>query len=137
MGKSDAGGATRWQEGGNLSDASVAPESELGIGRPGRDDSTLRVYYQDAGSYNIREIMYWDDGSSWSVSDFEIPQARPGSYLSAVSAKPPGDIRLYYQGTDNNLKEYFFTQQNRVWSASKSCSPRSSSWASLSNMSMC
>ena len=93
MGKSDAGGATRWQEGGNLSDASVAPESELGIARPGRDDSTLRVYYQEATIYNIREIMYWDDGNSWSVSsDLEIPQALRGSRLSAVSAKPPGDI---------------------------------------------
>jgi len=118
VGRSVVGGATTWEQGGDLSDATVAVGSQLGIARPGKDDDTLRIYYQEATTNKIREIMYWEE-NGWSVSALEIPGALPGSHISAVSAKPPGDIRLYYQGAgDGNLKEYFFKQQSRQWSPS-------------------
>ena len=124
MGKSEVGGATKWEQGGDLSEAFVALGSQLGIARPGKDDSTLRVYYQEATTNKIREIMYWDDNGTWGVSSLEISGAVSGSRLSAVSAKPPGDIRLYYRGRDGNLKEHFFKQQSLEWSPCRLPSPQ-------------
>jgi hypothetical protein len=64
--------------------------------------------------------MYWDadDEQSWSVSDIAISGAAEGTRISAVSAKPPGEVRLYFQGTDNNLKEWFMNQSLQ-WSSSE------------------
>lgn len=54
------------------------------------------------------------------MSDIVIDEAMEGTRISAVSAKPPGDVRLYFQGADNNLKEWFMNQQTLQWSSSKS-----------------
>ena len=67
--------------------------------------------------------MYWDEGQDWSVSSLEVSEAMVGTRLSVVSAKAPGDVRLYYQGGDSNLKEHFFKQQSREWSPFKSAGP--------------
>ena len=124
VGKSEVGQPTKWEQGGDLSAASVASVSQIGIARPGRDDSSLRVYYQDATTDKIREIMYWYEEEGWSVSPLEISEAMVGTRLSVVSAKPPGNIRLYYQGRDGNLKEHFFKQEDLEWSPCKSSAPR-------------
>ena len=124
VGKSAVGQSTQWAPGGDLSAASVALESQIAIARPGRDDSSLRVYYQEAVSELIREIMYWDEEESWSVSSLAINEATVGTRLSAVSAKPPGDIRLFYQSRDGYLQEYFFKQQSLEWCACKSSAPQ-------------
>ena len=124
VGKSAVGQSTQWGQGGDLSAASVALESQIGIARPGRDDSSLRVYYQEAISNLIREIMYWDEEESWSISSLGISGATVGTRLSAVSAKPPGDIRLFYQSTEGYLKEHFFKQHKLEWSSCKSSAPQ-------------
>jgi hypothetical protein len=121
VGTSQSNSSTIWTAGGDLSAATVAPASQLAIARPGNNDSTLRVYYQEANTKYIREIMYYDDQASWSVSDIQIPGALEGTRISAISAKPPGDVRLYFQGGDANnpLKEWFMNQNTLQWSASK------------------
>ena len=124
VGKSAVGQSTQWAPGGDLSAATVAPESQIAIARPGRDDSSLRVYYQEVVSYQIREIMYWDEEESWSVSSLAIDEATRGTRLSAVSAKPPGDIRLFYQDREGFLKERFFKQESLEWSPCKSSAPQ-------------
>ena len=123
MGKSEVGQPTKWEQGGDLSAASVASISQTGVARPGRDDSSLRVYYQEAATNKLRVIMYSEEGEGWSVSSLEISEAMVGTRLSVVSAKPPGNVRLYYQGVDGNLKEHFFKQQSLEWSPCKSSAP--------------
>ena len=124
VGKSAVGQSTQWAPGGNLSSASVAPESQIAIARPGRDDSSLRVYYQENITNLIREIMYWDEEESWSVSSLQIFGATVGTRLSAVSAKPPGDIRLFYQHRSGLLQAHFFKQESLEWSFCKSSAPQ-------------
>lgn len=126
MGKSQGGGKTEWKDGGDLKSANLATVSQLAVARPGQDRSNLRVYYQDQTN-NVREITYFERRGNWSVSPQMFPTARAGTSISAVSAKPPGDVRLYFQGDNNKLREWFMNGRNNgnqnPWSSGKSIFP--------------
>ncbi|KAI9764889.1 MAG: hypothetical protein M1839_005692 [Geoglossum umbratile] len=114
----DVSRATTWKDGGDLTQAVVRQESKLAIARPGKDDTTLRVYYQKEDN-SLGEIMFMKAGANrntWRLSATVFPTAFPGSGLSAVSAKPAGDVRLYYQGNDGQLKEHY--KGNAGWGKS-------------------
>jgi hypothetical protein len=45
----------------------------------------------------------------------QILGASEKTHLSAVSARPSGDVRLYYQGENGNLLESFWNARNGQW----------------------
>jgi hypothetical protein len=62
--------------------------------------------------------MYLKARSRWAPTPTKFPKACDSSCLYAISAKPPGEVRLYYQGTDNKIKERFKDSNNR-WHGSE------------------
>lgn len=59
------------------------------------------------------------------MSSETFEEARAGTSISAVSAKPPGDVRVYFQDkTNNNLREWYMDSEKETnqspWSSSKS-----------------
>ena len=118
---------TTWKSGGViLTNDKVAPGSQLAVARAEKDDSKLRVFYQEklnaSGKYPLREIQYSKDRQgivSWPVQTAEILGARENSYLSAVSARRTGDIRLYYEGETGFLTESFWNKTAEKWEKSE------------------
>ena len=60
-------------------------------------------------------VSYGDDGS-WEPSDLVLDKALPGTSLCAVSGE--GEVRLFYQSDDRNIKEYY-SDPNTEWKSSK------------------
>lgn len=127
----NTGDVFTWTKGdADLSHAEPANNSQLAVARPKKDDEVLRVFYQKKTNDNtLGEVVYTKQRKRWQVGTTKFPQALSGSGLSAISAKPAGEVRLYYQGTDKKLKEHFLAT-NGVWAASKS-SPNSHTHAPL------
>ncbi|EED22484.1 hypothetical protein TSTA_059820 [Talaromyces stipitatus ATCC 10500] len=97
---------------GPATETEIAPCSQLAIARPDKDDQLLRLFYQqkcDAGSKDggpLREIRYDANDQVWTIQDNAIiDDAIEDTRLSAVSDKLKQDVRLYYQGTDMQLRE--------------------------------
>jgi hypothetical protein len=99
----------------SAAESEIAPDSQLGVARPDKDDTMLRVFYQekssDGKSASLRETRYDLRFRRWAVQDNPIvSDALPCSRLSAVSDKTNKDVRLYYQGKDLALREIYCHQ---------------------------
>jgi len=101
----------------------VAAGSQLAVARPSSDDNSLRVFYQEklATTPNakslIREIKYIKMRGGeyqWQLQMTKISGSLTNTRLSAVSAKPSGQVRLYHQGEQGQLLESFWNSRNWV-----------------------
>jgi hypothetical protein len=108
-------GVTTWASSVILRNGNVAPGSQLAVARPEKDDTKLRVFYQEnpdtSGKHPVVEILYYKGRRgrvSWQVQGAKILEARENSRLSAVSARKSGDVRLYYQGESGLIMESFW-----------------------------
>lgn len=102
----------------------AAPWSYLAIARPGIDDKTLRLFYQEEsnGTFPIREVRYEDEEGSWTVQELAIEGAAKGSCLSAVSVGKTGRVRLYFRSNDNVLRVAVWDGEMGSWKKSKNTS---------------
>jgi hypothetical protein len=102
--------------------AKGAPGSYLAIARPGIDDETLRLFYQEeqsAGKFPIREIRYQDNEGSWTLQRRQIEGAAKDSSFSAASAGKTGQVRVYYVDSNNLLRVGVWSSQFTKWEESK------------------
>lgn len=106
---------TTWAYSVILQNGNVAPGSQLAVARPEKDDTKLRVFYQEnpdaSGKHPVREILYYKGRrgrAGWQVLGPRILGARENSRLSAVSARKSKDVRLYYQGESGFIMESFW-----------------------------
>ena len=101
----------------------VAEGSQLAVARPETNDNSLRIFYEEKPATTnaktvIREIKFVKargGAYKWDVQVTKIAGALANTRLSAVSAKPAGDIRLYYQGENHALLESFWNNRTRQW----------------------
>ncbi|QKX53739.1 uncharacterized protein TRUGW13939_00819 [Talaromyces rugulosus] len=99
---------------GLATETEISPGSQLAIARPDQDDQLLRLFYQqksDAGRKaggSLREIRYDASDQVWAIQDNAITDdAIEDTRLSAVSDKLKQDVRLYFQGSDMQLREMY------------------------------
>lgn len=98
---------------GSAEETEIATTSQLAIARPDKDDTILRVFYQeesnnDGKSAALRETRYDLKYKTWAFQDNPIVgDALVGTRLAAVSEKGQNEVRLYYQGTDLVLREMY------------------------------
>ncbi|PCG89539.1 Fungal fucose-specific lectin [Penicillium occitanis (nom. inval.)] len=98
---------------GSAEETEIATTSQLAVARPDKDDTILRVFYQeesnnDGKSAALRETRYDLKYNTWAVQDNPIiGDALVGTRLAAVSEKGQNEVRLYYQGTDLVLREMY------------------------------
>ncbi|KAJ8132796.1 hypothetical protein O1611_g828 [Lasiodiplodia mahajangana] len=105
----------------------VAEGSQLAVARPETNDNSLRIFYEEKPATTnaksvIREIKFTKARGGvykWDVQVTKITGALASTRLSAVSAKPAGDIRLYYQAENGALLESFWNNRNKQWNQSK------------------
>jgi hypothetical protein len=112
------------------SEPKVADGSQLAVARPETNDNSLRIFYQEKpaavpnAKSPIREIKFVKARGgrfNWDVQVTKIVGALANTRLSAVSAKPAGDVRLYYQAENSNLLlESFWNNRSKQWSSCKS-----------------
>jgi hypothetical protein len=122
------GGVTTWEPptavkvSTDPNEPRIAEGSQLAVARPETNDTSLRIFYEEKPATTgarslIREIKYVKSKQvyRWDVQVTAIAGALANTRLSAVSAKPAGDIRLYYQGQSGALTESFWNNRNKQW----------------------
>ncbi|OXV06683.1 hypothetical protein Egran_05550 [Elaphomyces granulatus] len=113
VGTANSPGAPSAWENGCVFDVKVLPDSQLGVARFGRDDANISVFYQKEGGH-LGEIKYQKRADEWNPSRTEFPKAYSGSSIYATSAKPAGEVRLYYQDIGRTIKEHYM-KKGGVW----------------------
>jgi len=119
---------------GAATETEIAPDSQLAIARPDKDDQLLRLFYQGKSSNGnagpLCEIRYDANDHKWLPQDNPITtDAINRTGLSAVSDKATQAVRLYYQGSDLVLREIYCDGDYR-WSTRCECPKRISVYIS-------
>lgn len=104
----------------------IAEGSQLAVARPETNDDSLRIFYEEKPATTnakslireIKSVKARGGAHKWDIQVTKIAGALANTRLSAVSAKPAGDIRLYYQGENSALLESFWNNRNRQWNKS-------------------
>jgi len=111
-----AGDKGEWQDGSiGQPGFSISPASQLSAVRTDEDEENLRVFYQSTDN-RVRGIVSEGDKGTWVPSDLVLDGAMPGTSLCAVAGA--FQVRLYYQGVDRAIKEYF-SDPDTAWKASR------------------
>jgi len=113
VGSANSLGAPSAWEDGRVFDVKVLPDSQLGVARFGRDDANISVFYQKEDGH-LGEIKYQKKADEWNPSRTKFPEAYGGSSIYATSAKPAGEVRLYYQDIGRTIKEHYM-KKGGVW----------------------
>jgi len=108
---------------GKLSGLKVVASPNAGLAVTQYDTGSmiqLRVYYQEAGTYTIKELVN-DDGTTdtWYRGTLSIMGALANTYLAAVTdgSTDEEDLHIFYQTQDLYLKDY--RHANGVWNQGK------------------
>lgn len=71
-----------------------------------KSKDNIHVYYQDE-DHSIRELKYSADDDAWYENETCVANALPGTGLSIITGGDGNEIRLFYQDSQNQIREIY------------------------------